>query len=128
MSLSDNNSMDKDAYIKQLEKEIVELKKRIEELERLLGMNSTNSSRPPSSDPPGIFAVSPKRRRKKRGAKKGHQPHLRELLPPEKVKKDRVLPPGVEQALVSARQKYEQGKPLGYDIKDMIEAARQKKK
>ena len=49
-------------------------------------------------------------------------------LPPEKAAKDRVLPPGVEQALVSARQKYQQGKPLGYDIKDMIEAARQKKK
>ncbi|HUS74084.1 MAG TPA: hypothetical protein VMY06_13575 [Sedimentisphaerales bacterium] len=49
-------------------------------------------------------------------------------LPPEKVKKDRILPPGVEEALISARQKYQQGKPLGYDIKDMIEAARQKKK
>ncbi|MBW8040935.1 MAG: hypothetical protein FVQ85_13145 [Planctomycetes bacterium] len=45
-------------------------------------------------------------------------------LPPEKLKKDRILPPGVEQALISARQKHEQGKPLGYDIKDMIEAAR----
>ncbi|MHC4640510.1 MAG: hypothetical protein ACYS32_02620 [Planctomycetota bacterium] len=49
-------------------------------------------------------------------------------LPPEKVKKDRILPPGVEQALISARQKHEQGKPLGYDIKNMVEAARQKKK
>ncbi len=49
-------------------------------------------------------------------------------LPPEKVKKDRILPPGVEQALISARQKHQQGKPLGYDIKDMIEAARQKTK
>jgi len=49
-------------------------------------------------------------------------------LPPEKVKKDRILPPGVEEALISARQKYQQGIPLGYDIKDMIEAARQKKK
>ena len=49
-------------------------------------------------------------------------------LPPEKAGKNRVLPRGVEQALVSARQKYQQGKPLGYDIKDMIEAARQKKK
>ena len=48
-------------------------------------------------------------------------------LPPEKTEKDRILPPGVEEALVSARQKYEQGKPLGYDIKDMIEAARQKR-
>ena len=34
--------MDKDAYIKQLEEEIIQLKKRIEELERLLGMNSRN--------------------------------------------------------------------------------------
>ncbi|MDH4241643.1 MAG: hypothetical protein OEW48_18955, partial [Phycisphaerae bacterium] len=49
-------------------------------------------------------------------------------LPSEKLKKDRILPEGVEQALISARQKHEQGKPLGYDIKDMIEAARQKKK
>jgi len=77
--------MDKDAYIKQLENKIIELEKRIEELERLLGMNSKNSSKPPSSDPPTISAVSPKQRRKKRGAKKGHQPYLTELLPPEKV-------------------------------------------
>jgi len=33
--------MDKDAYIKQLEKENAELKKRIEELERILRMNSS---------------------------------------------------------------------------------------
>ena len=67
--------MDKDAYIKQLEDEIVELKKRIEELERLLGMNSQNSSKPPSTNPPGVSAVLPRRRRRKRGAKNGHQPH-----------------------------------------------------
>ena len=48
-------------------------------------------------------------------------------LPPEKAGKDRILPPGVEEALISARQKYKQGKPLGYDIKDMIETARQKR-
>jgi transposase len=77
--------MDKDAYIKQLEEENAKLKRRIEELERLLGMNSKNSSKPPSSDPPAISAVWPKRRRKKRGAKNGHPPYLRELLPPEKV-------------------------------------------
>jgi hypothetical protein len=49
-------------------------------------------------------------------------------LPPEKTGKDRILPPGVEEALISARQKYRQGKPLGYDIKNMIEAARKKQK
>ncbi|MHC4461013.1 MAG: hypothetical protein ACYS30_06210 [Planctomycetota bacterium] len=48
-------------------------------------------------------------------------------LPPEKTGKDRILPPGVEEALISARRKYQQGKRLGYDIKGMIEAARKKK-
>jgi transposase len=100
--LSDNDFMGKDAYIKQLEEENAELKKhiekleeRIEELERLLGMNSKNSSKPPSSDPPGISAILPRRRHKKRGAKNGHQPHLRELLPPNMVKQRFNLKPQV---------------------------------
>ena len=87
--------MDKDAYIKQLEEEIIQLKKRIEELERVLGMNSRNSSKPPSSDPPGMTVALPKRRRKKRGARKGHEPHLRELLPQEFVKQFFHLKPDV---------------------------------
>jgi transposase len=93
--LSDNSCMDKDAYIKHLEEENARLKERIEELERLLGMNSKNSSKPPSSDPPTISPVWPKRRRKKRGAKSGHPPYLRELLPPEKVTQRIELNPQV---------------------------------
>jgi transposase len=88
--LSDKDYMDKDAYIKQLEEENIQLKRRIEELERLLGMNSRNSSKPPSSDPLGMTTALPRKlRRKKRGAKKGHQPHMRELMP-EKFVKDRI--------------------------------------
>ncbi len=94
--------MDKDVYIKLLEEENAELKKhieklegRIEELERLLGINSRNSSRPPSSDPPARSAVLPRHRRKKRGAKNGHQPHLRQLLPPEMVKQRFDLKPHI---------------------------------
>ncbi|MCU0917227.1 MAG: hypothetical protein MUC88_22080 [Planctomycetes bacterium] len=49
-------------------------------------------------------------------------------LPPEKAGPDRILPPGVEEALVSARRKYEAGQPLGYDITAMIEAAHQKRR
>jgi len=85
--------MDKDAYIKQLEDRIIQLEKRIEELERLLGMNSGNSSKPPSFDPPGMSNEQPRRRRKKRGARNGHQPHLRELMPEKFVKKHIHLKP-----------------------------------
>lgn len=48
-------------------------------------------------------------------------------LPAEKAGPNGALPPGVEEALVSARQKYEAGKPLGYDIADMIKAAHEKR-
>ena len=88
--------MDKDAYIKQLEEENTALKKRIEELERRLGMNSQNSSKPPSSDPPSTAIILPSLlRRKKRGARKGHLPHLRALLPPQFVTKRIELCPQV---------------------------------
>ena len=83
MSMSDNHDMDQDAYIKQLEAENARLKQRLEtlenrleqlerhidHLERRLGMNSRNSSQPPSSDPPGTAVVLPRRGRKKRGAR-----------------------------------------------------------
>lgn len=100
--MSDKSCMGKDvkdAYIEQLEKENAELKKRIQELERLVGMNSKNSSKPPSSDfSPGTQLASvnkKKRRAKKPGAQKGHEPHLRELLPPEKVTKQIRLKPAI---------------------------------
>ena len=98
--MSDNSNMDKDAYIALLEAKIADLEQRMvllerrnQELERRLGMNSQNSSKPPSSDSPGTSMVMPKRTRKKRGARKGHPPHLRSLLPPEKVTKRIELAP-----------------------------------
>jgi transposase len=97
--------MDKDAYtvperyrtyIKQLEEENAALKKRIEELERRLGINSQNSSKPPSSDPPGTAIVLPPVcRHKKRGARKGHPPFMRTLLPPQLVTKRIEISPQV---------------------------------
>jgi hypothetical protein len=44
-------------------------------------------------------------------------------LPPEKAGPNGALPPGVEEALISARRKYEAGKPLGYDISEMTKVA-----
>lgn len=83
----------KDACISRLEKENAALRKRVEELERFLGMNSRNSSKPPSSDGPNAPTQPTKLRRRKRGARKGHEPHLRELFPPEKVTKRIELKP-----------------------------------
>lgn len=82
------NKDDKDKYIKYLEDKIATLEARIQELERLLGINSQNSSKPPSSDGPEVS--KPRKRgkvKKKRGAKKGHVPHMRKLFPPEEVTK-----------------------------------------
>lgn len=116
--MSDKCSMDKDAYIKQLENKIIQLEKRIEELERLLGMNSRNSSKPPSSDPPRMSAELPKHRRKKRGAKYGHQPHLRELLPEKFVQKHIHLKPEACTCGSTNLEKTDQ-EPLRHQIVDI---------
>jgi transposase len=81
---------DKDAYIEKLEKENAELKKRLEELERIISQNSNNSSKPPSSDyGRNTKPTKPKKKKRarKKGAQKGHKPSLRQLLPPESVTK-----------------------------------------
>jgi transposase len=123
--LSDKSFMDKDAYIKQLEEENAALKKRItvlekciEELERRLGMNSQNSSKPPSSDPPGTVKVLPRLLRRKRGARKGHPPFMRALLPPQFVTKRIELCPQVCPCGSSRLEKTVE-KPLCHQIVDI---------
>ncbi len=69
-----------------LRTENAELRARVQELEARLGQNSTNSSRPPSSDPPAMSPrppAPPSRRR--RGGQPGHPPHQRALVPSEQV-------------------------------------------
>jgi len=65
--------------------ELVAAKKRISELEARVGQNSRNSSKPPSSDPPGTGRPSGESSGRKRGGQPGHEPSRRELLPPERV-------------------------------------------
>src|SRR3954447_10048958 len=68
---------------------IASLEKRIADLEAKLNLNSTNSSRPPSTDPP---AVKLKRRPpappsgRKRGGQPGHKRHTRALVPAEQLR------------------------------------------
>src|SRR5438309_11770707 len=65
---------------------IAELEQRLAALEARLGTNSTNSSLPPSANPPGAPkpVVKPKSGRR-RGGQPGHPPHLKQLLPAERV-------------------------------------------
>jgi transposase len=65
---------------------ILALQTRIHELEAQLGHNSSNSSRPPSTDPPQVATrqkAPPSER--KRGGQPGHRGACRALLPVEQV-------------------------------------------
>ena len=75
------------AYLTALETAVQTLSARVAELEARLGQNSSNSSRPPSSDPPGRRpAASPGTPSGRRpGGQPGHPGHCRALLPPEQV-------------------------------------------
>src|SRR6266852_8153535 len=62
-----------------LEAEVVELKER-------LNQNSSNSSRPPSSDPAAVKRTPPRAPSgRKRGAQPGHAVYQRSLVPVEQV-------------------------------------------
>ncbi len=70
------------------------LRERVAELERRLDQNSQNSSRPPSSDPPGLVRLpkAPPSGRKP-GGQPGHEGHGRALLPLERVDHFKDLKP-----------------------------------
>ena len=82
------------AAIQGLEATIALLQERVRELEARLAQNSTNSSKPPSSDPPGVIRPAKKPKGKKRGGQPGHRGHHRMLLPPERVEKVEHVPEG----------------------------------
>src|SRR3954453_4837470 len=64
-----------------------ELETRIRDLEARLKLNSTNSSKPPSSDPIGMKRRPPAPpSKKRRGGQPGHRKARRSLVPPEKVR------------------------------------------
>jgi transposase len=64
-----------------------ELETRVRDLEARLKLNSTNSSKPPSSDPIGMKRKPPAPSSgKKRGGQPGHRKARRVLVPPEKIR------------------------------------------
>jgi transposase len=77
---------ERDARIAKLEAEVAELRALIRELQARLKMDTTNSSLPPSANPlHGRKPISKKKSKRRRGGQPGHEAHLRELLPPERV-------------------------------------------
>jgi transposase len=75
------------ALVQSYEDRIALLESRLNDLENRLKLNSTNSSKPPSSDPIGMKRKPPAPRSgKKRGGQHGHRKALRPLVPPDKVR------------------------------------------
>lgn len=72
--------------VDELEALVLELKAKIEELTARLNQNSSNSSKPPSSDAPWRKPPDKNSTGRKPGGQPGHAGHCRERLPPERVK------------------------------------------
>src|SRR4051794_8272888 len=82
------------ALVRQYEQRLQALQKQVDDLHHRLNQNSTNSSRPPSSDPPHVKRPSPKPTSgRKRGGQPGHKRQQRPLVPPEQVKHTIPLKP-----------------------------------
>ena len=75
-----------EAQVQALRQQVRELQARLDEIDKS-SLNSGNSSKPPSSDPPHLRFKLRRRKPKpgKPGGRKGHQGHHRKLLPPERV-------------------------------------------
>ena len=73
--------LEMDARISALEQQVLELSKQVASL----SSNSTNSSKPPSSDGPEVVKPKKKKSSRSAGAQKGHKGHKRQLRPVEEM-------------------------------------------
>src|SRR5215216_2908831 len=64
------------ALVQQYEQRLQALQKQVDDLQHRLNQNSTNSSRPPSSDPPHVKRPPPKPKKGRRGPKPKKGPRL----------------------------------------------------
>lgn len=75
----------RDADLAARDARIAKLEEELAKLQELLGRNSSNSNKPPSSDPPGAKAPKSKPKGGRRGGQKGHRGTHRSLVPTEQV-------------------------------------------
>src|SRR5213596_3052772 len=79
---------------RELAAEVERLREEVRRLAALLQRNSSNSSLPPSANPPGAAAPVTKPKTGRRpGGQPGHRPHLKQLLPPERVTRTQLFVP-----------------------------------
>src|SRR5215831_8577361 len=82
------------ALIQQYERRLQALQREVDQLTERLNQNSTNSARPPSSDPPHVKRRPPQPSSgRKKGGQPGHARQQRPLVPPELVKQAIPLMP-----------------------------------
>src|SRR5438034_3718069 len=73
---------------------IADLERRLSELEARLRTNASNSSTPPSANPLGADKpVQKKKSKRQRGGQPDHPPHLKQLLPAERVTRTKHFVP-----------------------------------
>src|SRR5947199_10062177 len=76
------------------QKRIAERELRVRDLEARLKLNSTNSSKPPSTDPIGLKRKPPAPpSRRKRGGQPGHRKATCASVPPERLRSSRDCKP-----------------------------------
>lgn len=82
------------ARLAALEDEVRQLREELRQVQALLGRHAGNSSLPPSANPPTAPAPLSKPKSTRRpGAQPGHPPHLKCLLPPQRVTRtERFVP------------------------------------
>jgi transposase len=85
---------ERDEAIADLRRRVAELESIVRDLTARLGQNASNSSVPPSANPPGAPRPVAKTKTGRRpGGQPGHPAHLRRLLPPERVTRTEAFVP-----------------------------------
>ena len=80
--------------VQQYERRVQALQQQVVDLRQRLNQNSTNSSRPPSSDPPHVKRRPPTPATgRRRGGQPGHARQQRPLVPPEQIKQSVPVKP-----------------------------------